>query len=559
MSPQLKNSFLEEICEIIELLSPSMDDYLYVLDFQNDFYYISHQATERFAMEDNAFHNLVENHKKFVYPDDLPALQKELAGLVSGKQMMHNMVYRWISKDGEPIWINCRGQVIREEGKTLYMVGCINEVGTRQIADNVSGLLGESGLKELLKMQSELPKGYLLRLGIDDLKGINARLGLEYGDMILRRTAECISECMLPGQELYRILGDEYMVLDFQGRTAAEAYELYRVIRQRLEQFVKDNNYEVVFTLSGGLIRCGDVADFSYDNIMKYTEFALDEAKRRGRNRCYLFCEEDYVNFLKRRELMLRLRQAVNNNFEGFEVFYQPLFSVSHNMLYGAEALMRFHTQEMGMVSPGEFIPILEETGLIIPAGRWILHQALQACRNFKQYIPDFHININISNIQIMKSNIGREILEAIKKYEVRPSQITIELTESGLLESDYRFTNIWRQLKNAGVELALDDFGTGYSNFRYITELKPDIIKIDRVFTVKALENEFEYELLSLFSKMAHDLKLKICVEGIESEEEKQTICQLVPDFIQGFYFGRPCSYEQFENQFLKEHKFEV
>lgn len=559
MSPQLKNSFLEELCEIIELISPSMDDYLYVIDLENDFYYISHQAAERFALENNAFHNMIENFNKFVYPDDMPKLENDILMLMAGERVTHDMLYRWISKEGEPIWINCRGQVIKEMGKPMYMVGCINEVGTRQIADNNSGLLGEAGLKEFLGTEKAAQEGYLLRLGIDDLKGINARLGLEYGDMILRKTAECISECILPGQKLYRILGDEYMVLDFQGGSTQEAYELYRRIRQRVERFVTDNNYEVVFTLSGGLIEYSSIEDVSYANVMKFTEFALDEAKRQGRNSCYLFQQEDYEKFLKRRELVLRLRQAVNNNFEGFEVFYQPLFSVNHDMLYGAEALMRFQTEEMGMVSPAEFIPILEETGLIIPAGRWVLHQALKTCRDFKKYIPDFHMNINISNIQIMKSNIGGEILEAIKEYEILPSQLTIELTESGLLESDYRFTNIWSQLKSAGVQLALDDFGTGYSNFRYITELQPDIIKIDRIFTVKALENEFEYELLSLFSKMAHELKLKICIEGIESEEEKEIIFQLVPDFIQGYYFGRPCYYEQFEEQFLKEHDFEA
>ncbi len=559
MNPQLKNSFLEEICDIIELISPSMDDYLYVLDLKNDFFYISQEATQRFAMESNAFHDLMETHKKFVYPDDLPRLQKELQKLFSGECVSHDMIYRWLSKEGEPIWINCRGQVIQEADEVLYMVGCINEVGMRQIADNTSGLLGETGLKEFLSQVKKMPRGYFIRFGIDDLKGINARLGVEYGDMILRKTAECISECMYPGQKLYRILGDEYMVLDFEDGNAEEAHELYRTIRQRVEQFVMDNNYEVVFTLSGGLIQCKDIDDFSYSNIMRFTEFALDEAKRQGRNRCYLFRQEDYERFLKKRELMRLLRQAVNNNFEGFKVFYQPLFSVHNNMLYGGEALMRFYTEERGMVSPEEFIPILEETGLIIPAGRWILNQALQACRNFCEYIPNFHININISNIQIMKSNIGGEILEAVGKYKIRPSQLTVELTESKLLESDYRFTNIWSRLKGAGIELALDDFGTGYSNFRYITELKPDIIKIDRTFTVKALENEFEYELLSLFSKMAHDLKLKICMEGIECEQEKEIICRLLPDFIQGFYFGRPCSYEQFEEQFLKGHDFEA
>ena len=123
------------------------------------------------------------------------------------------------------------------------------------------------------------------------------------------------------------------------------------------------------------------------------------------------------------------------------------------------------------MVSPGEFIPILEETGLIIPAGRWILDQALQACVQFQKVLPDFHISINLSPVQIMKSGIDDEILEGIERYGLAPSQVIIELTESDLLESDQRFLQMWKRLKEKGVQLALDDFGSGYSNFRYLTE----------------------------------------------------------------------------------------
>lgn len=555
MSRKLGNNFMENLCEIIELLSPSMDDYLYVLDFRNDFYYISQQGARRFSMKQNSFHHVMENLKKLVHPDDMEGLRRELDDLVATDRKEHDMVYRWISGEKETVWINCRGKMLRENGEALYLVGCINEVGTRPIADNLSGLLGGSSFREFVnECVSVSPEGYFMRLGIDDLKGINARLGVEYGDMILRKTAECISKHVLPGQRLYRIQGDEYVILDFLGGTVEEAREIYRKIRQSVENFVRENNYEVVFTVSAGVIRCQDAEEFTYLEIMKLTEFALDEAKRQGRNRCYIFREEDYARFLRKRALMLKLRQAVNNDFQGFDAYYQPIFRADSRTLYGAEALMRFHTEEFGSVSPEEFIPILEETGLIIPAGRWILERALRMCSECQKSVPDFHININLSNVQVMKSNIGAELLKAVKEYDVSPSQVTLEMTESRLLESDYRFTNIWSKSKEAGMMLALDDFGTVYSNFRYITELRPNVIKIDRTFTMKALENNFEFELLSLFSKMAHDLKLKICVEGIETEEERETICKLVPDYIQGFYFGRPCPYEDFTEKYLKK-----
>lgn len=552
MEQNFKNIFIEELCKIINLLSPSMDDYLYVYDFQNDFYYISPLAAKRFSIPSHTFHDVVNNHKKFVYPDDFPKLQAELNELITGESCSHNMLYRWLSVDGDPVWINCRGYVVKDKGTALYMAGCINEIGVRQKADNISGLLGDSSLQTYLNQLSpESAKGYFLRLGLDDFKGINARLGKVYGDMVLRKTAECISECLLPGQKLYRLDGDEYLILDFLNGKAEDAKNLYQNICHAVERFIISNNYDVIYTISGGIVESKNMDELSYANIIKLTEFSLDEAKRRGKNQSYIFRKEEYNDFLKKLTLTSQLRVSINHEFRGFEAYFQPLFDTKTHQLYGAEALMRYHSEDFGMVSPAEFIPILEETALIIPAGRWMLHQALRACKDIQQYIPNFKISINVSPVQIMKSRIVQEILSAIDQYDISPNCVMIELTESELLETDSRFTKLWSNLKSQGVSLALDDFGTGYSNFSYLSKLQPDVVKIDRTFTMRALNNSYEYNLLSLLSDMAHALKLKICVEGIETKEELETICQLIPDYIQGYYLGRPHSAKEFMEKY--------
>ena len=546
---------IEQLCKTIELFHSTFDDYPYVYDFINDYYYISRNAIDRFAMKSNSFHNVVENLRTFVYPSDFEALQQDLNEVLSGAKDSHNMQYRMINVDGEPIWINCRGHIISVDGKPSYMVGCINEIGARQKADNISGLLGESSLRSYLEEFSPFfPSGYLLRLGIDDFKGINEKLGVEYGDHILKKTAECISSCLYPGQQLYRLVADEFMILDFLGDGLEHAISLYKSVRSAIDQFVEDNQYEAVFTISGGILENNSLEDFSFTDIMKLSEYALNEAKRRGKNQCYSFVPEDYDDYLRRRHLKQLLRQAVCNNFNGFEAYFQPLFRANSHTLYGAETLMRFFTKEYGMVSPGEFIPLLEETGLIIPLGRWILHQALFACKHIQQWIPDFQINVNVSYIQIMKSNIINEIVSAAAQYDIHPSQVVIEITESGKLESDVHFAKIWDKLKANGIRLALDDFGTGYSNFHYLNDLQPDVIKIDRSFTAKAMENEYEYNLLALMSGLVHNLNLKICIEGIETEEEHNRMLDLNPDYSQGFYYGRPCPLVDFIEQFVKK-----
>lgn len=553
MADVMNDIAIAQICEMINLLNPCMDDYVYVYDLVNDFYYISPSAAERFCLPASTFNDVVANHAKFVYEPDIAVLQSDLAELLDGKKDFHNLHYRWLSVHREPIWINCRGQVIRKDGKPLYMIGCINEIGKRQQADNVSGLLGISHFKALFSNDDfSLPDGFILRLGLDDFKEINEKLGIEYGDMLLRRTAECISECLLPGQKLYRAGSDEFLIADFDGRTADDATAQYRCIRQAIDKFVEDNNYEAVFTISGGILPNDACKNCGFNGVMMFSEFSLSEAKRDGKNHSCIFDQAKYDKFLRRRRLTQLIRKSITHDFEGFEAYLQPLFNTDTNSLYGAEALMRFKTEEFGMVSPGEFIPVLEESGLIIPVGKWMLNKSLELCNRIHQIDPNFRISINISYIQVLKSNIIAEILTAVTEHSIVPSTVIIELTESGLVAPDNRVTKLWSSMKDQGIKLALDDFGTGYSNFHYLNELKPDIIKIDRTFTVKAVQNEYEYNLLSLISNMVHSMNLKVCVEGIETTDELGKMKELLPDYCQGYLFGKPCPYDEFVEKYL-------
>lgn len=555
MTEKLQHIPVKQLCDVIDLLHACMDDYLYVYDFKNDFYYISPHAVKRFALSENHFTDVFENHQKFVYHADIDDLEKELNELISGEREFHNMQYRWLDKEGQPVWINCRGYVVRDNANPPYMLGCINEIGVKQKADNVSGLLGETSLQSYLHdFSSYFPNGYILRLGIDDFKEINEKLGIEYGDMVLRQTAKCISEHILPGQKLYRVLTDEFILLDFIGGSTQDAKTQYRNIRRSLDRFIAENNYEAVFTISGGILDCRDLDDYSYSSVMKLSEFALHEAKRKGKNRCIPFNLEDYQKFLHKLELTQNLRKAVSNNFIGFEAYFQPIIRSELNELAGAEALMRFKDSDGKMVSPAEFIPILEETSLIIPVGRWMLHTVLKACKEIHKFFPTFTVSMNLSYVQIIKSDISNEILTAVEEYDISPEQIIVELTESGFLESDSYFSRMWNKLKDKGIRIALDDFGTGYSNFHYLQKLRPHIIKIDRSFTAKALENEYEYNLLSLMSDLVHNLNLKICIEGIETEEERLHLQQLSPDFSQGYHFGKPCSLDVFMDTFINQ-----
>ena len=577
----MMNSFSREQMEyIVELFNPCMDDYLYVFDLQKDFYKISKHATERFLLPGDNFDDAAKAHHTFVYSEDQSRLDDEFRRIMSGEIVFHNMHYRWLDRAGKPVWINCRGRVLNDaDGKPHFLVGCINEIGQKQKADNVSGLLGESSLSAYVEQfEDGLPDGFFLRIGIDDFRDINGDFGMEYGDYILKSTADCIAENIKPSQRLYRILADEFMVVDFSGGDMEAATELYKNIRKSLDTFIEENGYKSVFTISAGAVDTAKTSG-TYENIMKLSEYALNTAKDQGKNRCYIYMQEDYDVFLRKKQITRQLHHAVNHGFEGFETYYQPIVDTKTRRLVGAEALMRFSMPERcedgetkkeavcvgedghdadekvhwERISPVEFIPLLEETGLIIPAGKWMLHQAISTCSRWQKYIPNFRININLSYVQVMKSRVLTEILTALRLYGLEPSAVGIELTESGYLDTNTHFQKLWDGLKKNGVLVILDDFGTGYSNLHCLGDLRPNYIKIDRSFTLKALNNQYEHDLMTQIITMTHKLDLTICVEGIETEDEFAKISELDPDYIQGFLFGKPQPAEEFYENLIK------
>ena len=282
-----KGSYMYEIIRgAIDAFDECMNDYLFIYAVREDLYHISPKATKRFSIEKSEFTDALEEHAKFVYPDDLQMLMNDLAQLVAGIKTEHNLVYRWLDKNRKPIWINCRARIILgEDEKPQFLVGCINEIGTKPLADNVSGLLESIAIKDKLNEFHKLtPNGFVLRVGIDDFKSINEKFGIEYGDYVLRGVAECIVDSVSEGQNVYRVVADEFMVMDMNGATEEEAQKLYRKIRNRVDKFIKMDNYKAVYTISGGIVLGNSIDKMEYNEVMKISQFALTTAKNRGKN-----------------------------------------------------------------------------------------------------------------------------------------------------------------------------------------------------------------------------------------------------------------------------------
>lgn len=229
-------------------------------------------------------------------------------------------------------------------------------------------------------------------------------------------------------------------------------------------------------------------------------------------------------------DIQEHLRSSIINGFNGFEVYYQPIFNTSCNAIRGAEALIRWNSDKYGFMSPVDFIPLLEESSLIIPLGKWIITQAVQQCKKWCGIIPDFTVNINLSFVQVIKSDIVGDAMECITQEDISHKNIVFEVTESGELENNPMVRNVLRSFELLGFKLAIDDFGTGYSNLRYIRDMTFGIIKIDRMFVQNIDSNAENYSLVEYVIDMAHKLGIKVCVEGVETAEELVCVKALGP-----------------------------
>lgn len=556
MQEGMENLDFEHFHQVFTLLAKSTDDYLFIYDLQQDEYTISENALNCFALESSQFGDATKKLKEVCYPDDYPILLEDVEGIQAKTVKEHNLEYRWLGKNGQPVWISCRGQVILDsDGNVRYLVGRIAELGRRNIIDNVTGLYREMKLRsDLMEIQKNAPTdGYLLQIGIDNFREINDKYGKEFGDEVLSSVADCIGNCVGEKGSLYRMDGDEVAVLirGISPDHGDDARDLYHIIRAQVDKAISQTDYQHFCTISGGSAYFTKEME-KVSVLIEQAEFALHQAKQKGKNTYMTYDEKEYELFVKRLDMQERLRESVTNDFCGFELYYQPIVNIQKRKILGAEALLRWKSEAFGCVSPAEFIPLLEESGLIIPVGRWIIKTAMNKCLEWQEINPEFRININLSFIQIKKSNIIQDIDGFMKELNFKSRNVLFEVTESGELEEGYMTKRILQSFQRRKLNLAIDDFGTGYSNLRYIKEMMFDLVKIDQEFIKNITESQYDFLVVKQFTELAHSLNLKVCYEGVETFEDLQCVLKLQPDYIQGFYFARPVPADEFEEKYL-------
>jgi diguanylate cyclase (GGDEF)-like protein len=383
-------------------------------------------------------------------------------------------------------------------------------------------------------------------IDLDRFKNINDTLGHAIGDKLLIRVAAHMSAYTRKVDTVARMGGDEFIIL-LDGVSDANdiAHFATKLINSFHQPFVIDG-YELFLTLSMGICVCpGDGDDV--ETLVKNADTAMYRAKEEGRNGYRFFTEELSRQVSEKLTLENYLRQAIS--LQQFELHFQPQYTLVDKRLLSAEVLLRWNHPKLGLVSPDRFIPLAEETGLIIPLGEWVIHEA---CRHLHQWRHMGHdiayVAINVSSLQVKRGNIVETLLAAVKKYALQASDVEIEITESIIMEDTENTVAVLKDCKANGFTVAIDDFGTGYSSLGYLKKLPVDRLKIDRSF-IQELDTDADDEaIVRAIIALAKNLQLTVVAEGIESEQQYDILLALGCEIAQGYYLSRPLPRMQFE-----------
>jgi len=395
--------------------------------------------------------------------------------------------------------------------------------------------------------------GAIIYLDLDDFKHINDGLGHQYGDVLLKAISNSLRRIEGIENTCYRMGGDEFVII-----VPCESYPRFAEIQEEIRVvfnkpwFLKGADY--FCTASVGIVTFPQDGDTVQD-LIKKSDIAMYQAKKSGKNKVSVYTKEADAESTKRLGMEKSMRHATSEGYEEFEVYFQPIVDVKKagNPCVGAEALLRWNSTDLGFVSPGEFIPLAEYLGLINPIGNYVLEQACLALKHWNESgHPYYKVNVNLSVVQLLQNDIAETVADIIKRTGINPKNLTLEVTESLAINDMIRMKKILDKIKTLGVKIALDDFGTGYSSLNHVREIPIDVIKVDQTFVKNLESDEYAQAFISMIGELAQALGVKICVEGIETEEQYKVLEKMNIHMIQGFYFGKPTTRKEFEEKFV-------
>lgn len=537
----LKQLQTEKFLEFLKILKQSTEDYLFLYEVESDKTHFFGKILEKYAIppaEDGTVS--LAAMTEAIYPADRAVFTEDIQDLIDGKKEDHDVNYRLTTYDGTPIWVNCRGRIIKADEQPFLLIGRLSDSILRPWYSPVTGLYNRT--RFLQDMQEPKPPQFeaFMLVDIDNMSSLNLKLGRQAGDAMLRLIARSLEE-LFPQDRIYHMEKDRFSVLLHEQNEEA--------LRERFAKLLASLDGKL--SVSAAVVPHDDILYADENSIYEYANQLLKENKQRKAGSITFFTREDFQKRISNIDLLDELRNSIANNFEGFFVVYQPQIHANGYTVAGAEALLRYRSPSRGVVSPAEFIPILERTRLINKVGLFVCDTALAQCKLWRQALPHFHMAVNFSTVQLLEDATDERVIAMLAAHDLPGDALTIELTESVQLESA-EVAEAFERFRSEGIRIAIDDFGTGYANLAYLKKIHADEIKIDRIFIKDIKASSYNYTVICNILDFAKQNGFHICLEGVETAEELSILEELGADTIQGFLFDRPISPEDFGARYL-------
>lgn len=507
---------------------------------------------------------LDEEGRKFVKE----ANKKRLEGISSQYEI------KLKKKSGEMMWVLIGGApILNADGRVTGTMGVFTDVNERKLAekqllhdafhDGLTGLANRTlfmdHLQQTIKRSKRRkPRNYaVLFLDLDRFKIINDSLGHAEGDNLLKQAARRLEESLRFGDLLARLGGDEFTILLDELNETGDAILVAERILNDLKVPFNLGGREVFISASIG-IALSTIGHTRAEDMLRDADIAMYRAKAKGKAQYQLFDQSMHTRAMSKLQLETEMRQGLQNG--EFCLYYQPIVSLADDNLAGFEALVRWNHPHRGLVSPGEFIPLAEEIGLVIPLGRWILYESCRQMREWQKKNPwtsSLKMSVNLSSKQFLAPDLVEQVFAALVATQLDPHNLKLEVTESHVMENSDKAVTMMNTLREFGIEMSLDDFGTGYSSLSYLHRLPVNYLKIDRSFVSRMVESSENGEIVHTIIKLAQNLKMKVIAEGIETREQLAKLKMLSCEYGQGYLFSKPLDADaasKFINDYMLE-----
>lgn len=521
---------------------------------------------EIYGYSENDVGLTAEDGRKLIHPEDLSRAVGEIYAYLEGRTPVFISEFRLLCKDGSWKWTLSRGMLVSStaEGKPLRMIGTHTDISERKHSeaqifrlahyDTITGLPNralfldrfEQEIKKAKRAQQSIT---LMYLDLDRFKEVNDTLGHDMGDVLLKQAAQRLLACVRASDTVARLGGDEFtIILSTRNDSDSVEHIAQRILDKLAEPFPLGSEMIYLTTSIGISIYPDDAEDVEI--LLKNADQAMYAAKDRGRNRYSYFTPSMQQAALTRMRIANDLRIALAAN--QFVIYYQPIVELATGAINKAEALIRWQHPSRGLVSPAEFIPIAEDTGLIIEIGDFVFGQAVDQVAKWRAFQPDFQISINKSPVQFKNGrNVHANWRAHLQSLGLPGESIVIEITEGLLLDAKGSVVKQLHNFHEAGVQIAIDDFGTGYSSLAYLKKFDIDYVKIDQSFTRNIDVGSDDLALCEAMIVMAHKLGMKVIAEGIETSEQHDLLVAAGCDYGQGYLFSKPVPGDEFERLF--------